>query len=201
MAEILSDFPDSEYEYEVKIKENNVITNRIDVLLTQNGKKYAVECQASSLSNEEVSERTVKLNRLGYPVLWVLSSKKFKNIDKARLLKEPESFIYAIYFGRIYYLNTETREIRPTHFERIKRITYWVQPPSSEGFYTDEPDDYEAYCDISSSTRYLKKKRVPIIGTKIKDFKLFEAESRSLATGKIYKIARFYDKFLHVSSE
>lgn len=184
IGSLLETIPRTTCSYEKGVFDlNGKLTNIIDVLVSQNGVEYAIECQATPLNNGLAMKRTLNLNRYGYPVLWVLS---YNNFQRNRLtyrekhslfiekrLLQPEASIYKLFYGRIYYLNTFKKTVTPIHYERIRREHEW---------------DGEIYGN------WLKNTRRVYYGSKIEDFKLFTTDSVALPSFISYKIGRFFDK-------
>jgi hypothetical protein len=162
--------------------------NIIDLELIQPNRKVAVECQASSMPDEACAERTKSLNRLGYNVLWVLSNKNFDGEGYERIIKQPESFIHAINYGRVYYLDTDSGEITPQHFTRIERSgETWEEGMSDWG------NSYK-YPTGDSYSYYLKKKRHIQYGPEVDNLLLLNQTSTYLKNNETFNLARFYDK-------
>lgn len=191
MGDLLSSVSGTKCHYEQGVFDSNgKLTNIIDVLVFQNRSKYAIECQATSMANEEAMRRTYELNKHGYAVLWILSDKNFqKNLVNYRTihgeyfaekrLLQPEPSIYKIFYGRIYYLDTINNIITPIHYEKIKR------------YYES---DYEINFQLLTSYRWLKSTRYVYSGPEIKNFKLLKTNSVDLSSDISYTIGRFYDK-------
>ena len=178
----------SEYEVIVRKGENR---HQIDVVIEN---KIAVECQASTMSNKEAEKRTRELNDLGYPVLWLLSAKNFKIDAEIKMLHQPESFIHGIYFGRVYYLDTDKTKICPIHYTKITQDIYTLEAYDGTSYYISEPDDIYSENIEFAYTKTLKKKKNVVVGSTLKKFYLFETESTYLPTNETFRIARFYDK-------
>jgi hypothetical protein len=187
-----------QFIFEKRIRENDDF-NIIDLEIQQYNRKIAVECQASPMKDEDCKERTQALNRLGYSVLWLLSSNNFdKRIEKERLVKQPESFIHSINFGRVYYLYTsEPNIVYPVHFNKIERTREVYEKTFRNGdtyYFSEEPYDGE-YDSYNSYTYTLKKKRMAIQGSYIKNL-AFLCQTSTYVKNTIQKfgVARFYDE-------
>lgn len=115
-----------EYNYEVP-KENvagdETNKNRIDLEYISDRVRYAIECQASNISINDMYVRTINLRCLGYKVLWVLSAKNFNCYDEERNIKETELGVLKNQ-NELYYLDTDEKIFIRSIYEKQSRILY-----------------------------------------------------------------------------
>jgi competence protein CoiA len=111
-----------------------------DIYANISGIPVAIEIQKSSLSVNEIVDRTKNYNKLGIYVLWLglfnekLSSEKYSP-------KAWEKWCHAAYFGRVYYW-IKGQEILPIHFDPYKKYIEeqtWFEP----GGYEQSAGGYE----------------------------------------------------------
>jgi competence CoiA-like predicted nuclease len=79
-----------------------VIGNRIaDVLIPDKG--ISIECQCSPISEEEIIQRTLDHNKVGYSVLWVLGNRKLEELAGSMRSKMFERELHKLAFGQVHY--------------------------------------------------------------------------------------------------
>lgn len=104
--------------------EKKILDSRADVFLKPN---IAIECQASSISVNDLVRRTEKYSKNGIYVCWILSAQNFlvdgvdcqDGFECRRKITSTEQQIHDWYRSRIYYLWTdEEEEISVTHYKQ-----------------------------------------------------------------------------------
>jgi len=195
-CDLLKKFNLGQFNFEVRVK-NIFNLNVIDLELIQKDVKIAIECQASSMIDNDCYNRTYNLNRLGYHVLWLLSANNFDNDQDERLIKQPESFVHTINFDRVYYLKILDKPIiYPLHFINIERKRDVYKKELGDGntyYFSEMPDDGE-YDEHYSYSYILAKKRKIIYGNEIKDLSILCRESIYSKTGQEFNLAQFFDE-------
>lgn len=96
---------------------------RPDVYFELNSIRIAVELQKSSQSTDDIHHRTLKLNKLGIYVAWVIPSHGPRLVQGENLVCKVQSwheYLQLMYFGRLYFWQ-EGKTIRAAHLGKYYR--------------------------------------------------------------------------------
>jgi competence protein CoiA len=110
---------------------------RPDISLYINNVPIAIELQHSSISVEEIRERTDKYTEQGMNVFWLVleglgDPDIYSQVDRDKYAPSIwERYLHAMYFGRVYYYH-KGLEVMPIHFD-----PHFIHVPVREWF------DYE----------------------------------------------------------
>lgn len=137
LSEMLSKWnPDYHVELEKRIPAKKAPNGfRVsDIFLTNrlNKTKIAVECQVSSINEDEVLQRTADYNAQNCAVLWALSSSEFSDYrdedspNQELRVSDVELLLHEIYHLRVYYMNTDDSAIYGSHFEKVRRANEYI---------------------------------------------------------------------------
>jgi competence CoiA-like predicted nuclease len=181
LSEMLSKWnPDYHVELEKRIPAkkapNGFRASDIFLANRPNKAKIAVECQVSSINEDEVLQRTVDYNAQNCAVLWMLSSSEFSDyrdedsLNQELRVSDVELLLHEKYHLRVYYMNTDDSMIFDSHFEKVRRVS-----------------KYKGY------RYYLKKTRV-LDSLLIRELKIYVTRSSYEINGRNAIIARFRER-------
>lgn len=115
-------FPEGEWvtEYTMKTANNNREI-RPDIYGLINGKKIAIEVQASAYTIAKIANKTKDYNDLGIAVFWVVPLKEDIG-DRPFRPRLFEKYLHSLYFGRTYYYTQGSgSKIQAIHYSFTKR--------------------------------------------------------------------------------
>ena len=136
------------------------------------GRKIAIECQNSTVSEDYAMEKLSYYTQRGYYSLWILSTKNYytkycRENDFIIRSKSIERFLHKNYFGRIYYYDFKKDNLFASHMCSYYR---YVNNEYGEG--------YLKYYKTIRNTLIIYIQRFGMLCTKSNEF----------------LIARFWDK-------
>lgn len=108
---------------ELEYKVNNIIP---DIYAIINNHKVAIEIQRSSMTVQDVFDRTLARSKNRLAVIWIIPSISQLKIfidDYREVSRVPKwlECIHALAFGRIYVWTGEGETVTPVHFDNCKR--------------------------------------------------------------------------------
>lgn len=159
-------------------------TSVADVFARISNVPVALEIQRSTLSVNEISQRTANYHRLGIAVLWIALHKP--ELETAKYSPNAwEKWCHAAYFGRVYYW-VGGQCLRPTHFD-----TFTLHVPSSE-WYESGGEHRSAGGFDKRSKRYRKPNHGTVV-TISQSFRAIEKDAFAKGTVAVPACRLFVD--------
>lgn len=88
---------------------------RPDIMAIINNEIVGIEVQASSISLEEITRRTIAYSQRAVAVVWLICEPVPTANEQARF-KWQHRFLHGMYFGRVYYYGNQDKVI-PVHLQ------------------------------------------------------------------------------------